>query len=146
MAETTKKSTGAKSEFWFDDGTALYRAREVQSFGHPGFEVEQLDATSLESEAKEFIPGDVEFQEFDVTVYYRPGSDTDAKLEAWAAAQVERAIKINRAVRGVLTRSYDGNAIAVSYLPDDAERGTVGTAVVRIRPTGFMTSSAYVAP
>jgi len=146
MAETTKKSTGAKSEFWFNDGSALYRAREVRSFGHPGFNVEQLDATSLESDAKEFIPGDVEFQEFDVTIYYRPGSDTDTKLEAWVAAQVERAIKLNRAVRSVLTRSYDGNAIAVSYIAGDAERGTVGTAVLRLRPTGYFTSSAYVAP
>lgn len=146
MAETTKKSTGAKSEFWFNDSSALYRAREVRSFGHPGFNVEQLDATSLESDAKEFIPGDVEFQEFDVVIYYRPGSDTDTKLEAWVAAQVERAIKLNRAVRSVLTRSYDGNAIAVSYIAGDAERGTVGTATLRLRPTGYFTSSAYVAP
>lgn len=146
MAETTLKSTGAKSEFWFNDGTALYRAREVANFGHPGFEVEQLDATSLESEAKELVPGDIEFQEFDVVIFYRPGSDTDTKLEAWALAQTERAIKINRAVRGVLTQSYDGNAIAVSYLPDDAQRGEVTKATVRVRPTGFVTTSAYVAP
>jgi hypothetical protein len=146
MAETTAKSTGAKSEFWFNDGSALYRAREVKTFGHPGFEVEQLDATSLESVAKEFVPGDIEYQEFDVEVYYRPGSDTDTKLEAWVSAQVERAFKINRAVRGTLTRSYDGNAIAVSYLPNDAERGEVTTAVLRVRPTGAVTASAYVAP
>lgn len=146
MAETTAKSTGAKSEFWFNDGAALYRAREVASFGHPGFEIEQLEATSLESEAKEFVPGDVEFQPFDVTIYYRPGSDTDTKFEAWALAQEERAVKLNRAVRGVLTRSYDGNALAVSYLPGDAERGEVGKAVINVRPTGFFTASAYVAP
>ena|SRR5213596_2708809 len=146
MAETTFKSTGAKSEFWFHDGSALYRAREVQSLGHPGFEVEQLESTSLESVAKEFVPGDTEYQEFDVVIYYRPGSDTDAKLEAWVNAQTERAFKINRAVRGTLTRSYDGNAIAVSYLPDEAQRGEVTKATVRIRPTGAVTSSAYVAP
>jgi hypothetical protein len=146
MAETTAKSTGAKSEFWFNDGSALYRAREVAEMGHPGFEVEQLDATSLESVAKEFVPGDIEYQEFDVVIYYRPGSDTDTKLEAWAAAQVERAFKINRAVRGTLTRSYDGNGIAVSYLPDDAVRGEVTRATIRIRPTGAVTASAYVAP
>src|SRR5512139_3235179 len=98
MAETTAKSTGAKSEFWFNDGSALYRAREVFTIGHPGFEVEQLDATSLESDAKEFIPGDTEYQEFDVVIYYRPGSDTDTKLEAWVAAQEERDFRINRAV------------------------------------------------
>src|SRR5262245_33725443 len=140
MAEATAKSTGAKSEFWFNDGAALYRAREVFTIGHPGFEVEQLDATSLESDAKEFVPGDKEFQEFDVVVYYRPGSDTDTKLEAWVSAQVERAIKINRAVRGTLTRSYDGNAIAVSYLPDEAQRGEVTKATIRVRPTGVITS------
>jgi hypothetical protein len=146
MAETTAKSTGAKSEFWFNDGTALYRAREVFTIGHPGFEVEQLDATSLESVAKEFVPGDVEYQAFDVVIYYRPGSDTDTKLEAWAGAQVERAIKINRAVRGTLTRSYDANAILVSYLPDEAARGEVTKATLSIRTSGAVTSSAYVAP
>ena len=146
MAETTVKSTGAKSEFWFNDGTSLYRAREVFTIGHPGFEVEQLESTSLESVAKEYVPGDTEYQEFDVVIYYRPGSDTDTKLEAWVSAQVERAIKINRAVRGTLTRSYDGNAIAVSYLPDDAARGEVGKATLRVRPTGAITSSSYVAP
>jgi hypothetical protein len=146
MTETTQKSTGAKSEFWFYDGAALYRAREVFTIGHPGFEVEQLESTSLESVAKEYIPGDTEYKEFDVVIYYRPGSDTDSKFEAWVNAQTERAIKINRAVRGVLTRSYDGNAIAVSYLPDDAARGEVGKATVRVRPTGAITSSAYVAP
>lgn len=146
MAETTLKSTGAKSEFWFNDGTALYRAREVFTFGHPGFEVEQLDSTSLESVAKEFIPGDTEYQEFDVVVYYRPGSDTDTKLEAWVTAQVERGFQINRAVRGTLTRMYTGNGIAVSYLPDDAARGDVTKATVRVRPTGAVTAAAYVAP
>jgi hypothetical protein len=146
MAETTAKSTGAKSEFWFNDGTALYRAREVFTMGHPGFEVEQLDATSLESVAKEFVPGDIEYQQFDVVIYYRPASDTDTKLEAWAAAQVERAIKINRAVRGTLTRSYDGNAILVSYMPEEAARGEVTKATLTLRPTGAITASASVAP
>lgn len=146
MAEATLKSTGAKSEFWFNDGTSLYRAREVFTIGHPGFEVEQLESTSLESVAKEYIPGDIEYQAFDVVIYYRPGSDTDTKLEAWATAQIERAIKINRAVRGTLTRSYDASAILISYLPEDAARGEVTKATLSIRTSGAVTSSAYVAP
>lgn len=146
MAESTLKSTGAKSEFWFHDGTAMYRAREVFTIGHPGAEDEEFDSTSLESDAKEFVPGDTEFQPFDVVLYFRPGSDTDLKLEAWRAAKTERAIKINRAVRGVLTRSYDCIALAKSYLPDDAARGEVQKATLNVRPTGAVTSSAYVAP
>jgi hypothetical protein len=111
MAETTKASTGAKSEFWFNDGTALYKAVQVKGFGLPSPEVEQLESTNLDSDAKEFVPGDTDFGEFEVKLNLRPGSDTDTKIEAWVAAQVERAFKANIAVRSVLTRSYDGNAI-----------------------------------
>lgn len=146
MAELTKASTGAKSEFWFNDGTALYRARQVKNFGLPNPEVEQLEATSLEDDAKVFIPGDTDFGEFEVVLNFRPGSDTDTKLEAWLAAQVERAFKANVAVRKVLTWSYDGNAILVGLDRGEISRGGVMEVTATLRSTGAVTSSAYVAP
>src|SRR4051812_30928362 len=125
MAETTKASTGAKSEFWFNDGTALYKAVQVKSFQLPSANVDQLESTNLDSDAKEFVPGDTDFGTFEVKLNLRPGSDTDTKLEAWVAAQTERAFLANVAVRSVLTRSYAGNAIAQGYDRGDIQRGGV---------------------
>jgi hypothetical protein len=146
MAETTKASTGAKSEFWFNDGTALYKAVQVKNFQLPSPEVEQLESTPLEADAKEFVPGDTDFGTFEVKLNLRPGSDTDTKLEAWVAAQTERAFKANIAVRSVLTRSYDGNALAEGYDRGEVSRSGVMEATLRLRSTGAVTSSAYVAP
>lgn len=146
MADTTLASTGAKSEFWLNDGTSLYRLRQVKNFGLPSPEREQLESTSLESDAKEFVPGDIDYGEFEVVVNLRPGSDTDTKIEAAVTAGVERAFKANLAVRNTLTRSYDGNAIAVAYERGDINRGGVMEATLRLRSTGAVTASAYVAP
>jgi hypothetical protein len=146
MAETTKASTGAKSEFWFNDGAALYKAVQVKSFQLPSPEVEQLESTNLDSDAKEYVPGDTDFGLFEVKINLRPGSDTDTKIEAWVAAQTERAFLANLAVRGVLTRSYAGNAIAVGYDHGDIQRSGVMEATVKLRATGAVTSAAYVAP
>lgn len=146
MAETTLASTGAKSEFWFNDGTSLYQGRQVKSFGLPNPEVEQLESTHLGSDAKEFVPGDIDYGEFEVKFNFRPGSDTDTKLEAWLAAQVERAFKANVAVRKVLTRSYDGNALLVALDRGEINRGGVMEVTAKMRSTGAVTASAYVAP
>jgi hypothetical protein len=146
MAETTKASTGAKSEFWFNDGAALYKAVQVRSFQLPSPEVEQLESTPLEADAKEFVPGDTDFGTFEVKLNLRPGSDTDTKIEAWVAAQTERAFLNNIAVRGVLTRSYAGNAIAQAYNRGEIQRGGVMEGTLTLRSTGAVTSAAYVAP
>jgi hypothetical protein len=146
MAETQKASTGAKSEFWFNDGTALYKGRQVKSFQLPSPSVEQLESTTLESDAKEFVPGDTDFGTFQVKLNLRPGSDTDTKIEAWVAAQTERAYQFNTAERGVLTRMYTGNAVAQEYDHGEVQRGGVLEATLTLRSTGAMTSAAYVAP
>jgi hypothetical protein len=146
MAETQKASTGAKSEFWFNDGSALYKAVQVKSFGMPSPEVEQLESTYLESDAKEFVPGDTDFGDFEVKMNFRPGSDTDTKLEAWLAAQVERAFLENVAIRGTLVRSYAGTGILTAIDRGEIARGGVMEVTARIRSTGTVTSGAYVAP
>jgi hypothetical protein len=146
MAETQKASTGAKSEFWFNDGSALYKAKQVKSFQLPSPSVEQLESTTLESDAKEFVPGDTDFGTFQIKLNLRPGSDTDTKIEAWVAAQTERAYQFNTAERGVLTRMYTGNAVAQEYDHGEVQRSGVMEATLTLRSTGAMTSAAYVAP
>lgn len=145
MAEDVKASTGAKSQFFLNDGSQLYQLKEVKSISAPNFSVEEIETTHLESDAKEFAPGDVDFGEFEVVMNYRPGSDTDTKIEEAVAAQAERAFKINVAVRGVLTRTLAGNAIVVGYDRGEITRGGVMEATLRLRATGYVTSAAYSA-
>lgn len=146
MAELTKASTGAKSQFWLNDGTALYQLREVKNFQIPSPQLEEHESTHLDSDAKEFVPGDIDFGEFNVVLNFRPGSDTDTKLEAALAAQTERAFAAHVAVRGVLTRSYTGNCIVKAIDRGEVSRSGVMEVTVTCRSTGAITSAAYVAP
>lgn len=141
MPETVKASTGAKSKFSLHDGTALYQLKEVKSVQIPSFEVEQVETTHLESDAKEYVPGDIDFGEFEVVLNFRPGSDTDTKIEATATAQDERGFKVEVAVRGVLARSYTGNCIVIGYDRGEITRSGVMEATLRLRATGFVTSA-----
>lgn len=143
MAETTKASTGAKSRFSLHDGTSLYQLVQVKSFGLPSPEREQIESTHLESDAKEYVPGDVDYGEFEVVLNLRPGSDTDTKLEAAALAGDERAFTAELAVRGVLTRDYDGMANVVAYDRGEITRGGVMEATLRLQSTGPVTASVH---
>jgi hypothetical protein len=146
MAETQKFSTGAKSEVWIEDspGAGTYtKLHHVKRFGHPTTEREKLEGTHLESDAKEYVAGDAEPQEFDIVVNYRPGSDTDLRLEELAGEEDDVSIILIRAVRGVLTRQYTFNAQVLSYAPDEAERGSVTEAIAKVQASGAITSAAY---
>lgn len=143
MAEDTKASTGAKSEFHLFDGSALYRLRQVKNFQIPSPDRDEHESTSLESDDKEFAPGDADFGEFNVVLNLRPGSDTDVKCEAAAAAQDERAFKAIVAVRRVLTRQYTGNCWVKKYDRGEVNRAGVMEATLTLRATGTVTSAAY---
>jgi hypothetical protein len=110
MAETTKASTGAKSEFWFNDGAALYKAVQVKAFSCRAPRSSSSNRPTLTPTPRNMCRA-TPISAFEVKINLRPGSDTDTKIEAWVAAQTERAFLANIAVRGVLTRSYAGNAI-----------------------------------
>lgn len=143
MAEDTKASTGAKSQFWLHDGSALYQLRQVKNFKIPSPELEELECTHLDSDAKEYAPGDTDFGEFDVVLNFRPGSDTDTKLEAALAAQTERAFAAHVAVRKVLTRSYTGNCLVKKIDRGEVNRQGIMEATVTCRATGTVTSAPY---
>lgn len=145
MSEDTKASTGAKSQFWLHDGSALYQMRQVKNFQIPSPEYEELESTHLDSDAKEYVPGDTDFGEFNVVMNFRPGSDTDTKLEAALAAQEERAFAAHVAVRKVLTRSYTGNCLVKKIDRGEVNRSGVMEVTVTCRSTGAVTSAAYSA-
>lgn len=149
MAETQLDTTGRKSQIWIEDspGAGTYtQLRRVKTIGHPKASRERLESTSLEDDSKTYVPGDKDFEEFDVVTNFRAGSDTDERLEELADSEDEIGVIIIRAERGVLTKQYSFDASVLSYGPDDAERGTVTTATARITPTGNVTSAAYTTP
>lgn len=149
MSETQKDTTGRKSEVWIEDGPGagtFTRLHRIKSFGHPIASRERLESSSLEDDAKTYVPGDVDFDEFDIISNFRAGSDTDVRLEELAASEDEIGVILIRAERGVLTRQYSFDMLVLSYGPDSAERSTVTTATAKCSATGNVTSAAYSAP
>lgn len=95
MAETQEASVGWGGEFYFNDGSSLYEARQVVSFTLPNPEYEEVESTHLKSENRyrEFIDSLINGGEVQVVLNFRPGSDTDTKLRAWRASRQIRDIK-----------------------------------------------------
>lgn len=148
MAETQKDTTGRKSQVWVEDspGAGTYtQLRRVKRFGHPKSSREKLPSTSLEDDAPTHVPGDMEYESFQVVTNYRAGSDTDEKCEEIAASEEPYGVILIRAERGVLTKQYSFNAFG-DYSPDDAERGAVTEATLDLLPDGPVTAAAYTTP
>lgn len=149
MAETQLDTTGRKSEIWIEDspGAGTYtKLRRVKTLNLPTSSRERLESTSLEDDAKTYVPGDKDFEEFDVVTNFRPGSDTDERLEDLAAGEDEIGVIIIVAIRGVLTKQYSFDALVLSYGPNDITRGAVTEATARLTATGNVTSAAYTTP
>lgn len=115
MAVAPKAGTGAKSQFWLHDGTALVRLSGVKSIKFPTAERGEVEITDLDSDAAEFAPDLPDFGDFPVVFNHRDGSATDVLLAAANADPNERAFKIVLAVRGVLTSDYTGVAFLKTY-------------------------------
>lgn len=149
MAETQLDTTGRKSQVWIEDspGAGTYtQLRRIKSFGHPRATREQLDSSSLEDDAKTFVPGDLDFSNFDIVSNYRAGSDTDERLEELAASEESIGVILIRAERGTLTKQYSFDMFVNEYGPDNAERSSVTTATANCKATGLVSSAAYTTP
>lgn len=148
MAETQLATTGKKSQVWIEDapGANTYtQLKHVKRFGMPKPEREKLESTHLESEGKEYVPGDVDFGDFDIVTNYRPGSDTDERLEELAVGEDTIGIILIVAIRGTLTKQYSGDINVLQYGPDEINRA-VNEAVASVSSTGAFTSAAYTTP
>lgn len=148
MAETQKATTGKKSQVWLETGpgTGIYKQLvQVTEFALPQPEQEQLDATHLESDGKEYIPGDVDYGELEVSGNYRPGSDTDERLEELAVGDDTVNAIFIVAERGTLTKQYSCDVNVSRYGPDTIDRA-VNKFTATLRATGAVTSTAYTTP
>lgn len=142
--ETTKASTGSKSQFWLHDGTALYQLVQVRSFKLPSPSRDRVESTSLEDDNKVYVPGDLDYGEFEVMINLRPGSTTDTLLEAAVAAADDRAFKAVLAVRNTPTRNYTGSAVVLGYEKGEINRKGVMEGTIKLAMSTALTNAAYV--
>lgn len=147
MADNQLASTGHRGQFWLstdDTILALVRMNEVKSFAIPKKLRDFVESTHLDSDAKEYVPTLPDTDEIEVTLNYRPGSDTDMALEGAANDADPRAMRLIVPIRGELAKQWDFLGY-VTYDPSgDVNVGDVMESTVTIRITGDVTSSAYV--
>lgn len=134
MADTQLAGTGWGGEFHLENddvAPVLTELKQVKSFTLPQDEVDQVDITHLKSpnRRREYAPGMIEGGEFEVTLNFRAGSDTDQLLQTALTDGTTRAFKAVIPERGVAAWEIEGECIVVGYdrgevTPDDAMEAT----------------------
>lgn len=145
MADNQLAGTGHRGQFWLstDDTVGnLVRMNQVKGFGLPKTLRDFVETTHLDSDAKEYAPTLPDTDEIEVTLNYRPGSDTDLELADAAVDPDPRKIRLIVPIRGVLTRQFTFSGY-VTYDPSgDVNVSDVMESTVTIRVTGAITVDA----
>lgn len=147
MAETQEASIGWGGQFWLstDDTTGnLVKLVQVVGFDLPEVEVDQVEITHLESEDrfKEFEDGLADGGEAEITLNFRPGSDTDEMIDEWEEARGRRKVRFVVPLQGLPVKTYTVSATFAGY-----SRGTIGAgekmeAVLRVKITSATEKAA----
>lgn len=151
MAEDTEASTGYAGEVWLStDATAANLAELVQvvSFSLPSDTSERVETTHLKSpnRRREYTSGMIDGGELEVTLNFRPGTDTDLLIEAALAAGDERAARFNVPELGVPAYTYDTTVVVIGYDKGEVTADGKMEATVTMAVSGAITGAAYVAP
>ncbi|HEY8593310.1 MAG TPA: phage tail tube protein [Sphingomicrobium sp.] len=146
MADDQLAGTGHRGQFWLDNASGtLTRLGQVVSFNIPTAERDEVETTHLDSDAKEFAPGLIDFGTFEVVLNFRPGSDTDELLEDAASDEGVREFKAVVPIRGELAKDYTGTGFVRGYERGDITPDGKMEATVTIRVTGAVTGAAHAA-
>lgn len=150
MAETQEASTGYNGEVHLssDDTVAnLVELFQVVSFSLPSDTSERVETTHLKSpnRRREYTSGMIDGGEVEVTLNFRPGSDTDLAIEAALAAGDERAARFVIPELGVPSYQYDTIVVITGYDKGSVEADGKMEASVTMAVSGAVTGSAYVA-
>lgn len=142
MADTQLAGTGQGAQFWLStDNTVgnLAKMGQTTEFGLPKALRDFVETTHLESTAKEYAPTLPDSDEIEVTLNYRPGSDTDLALAAASVDANPRKIRLIVPIRATLVRSATFSGY-ITYSPADSV--TVGDkmeSTVTVRVDGAIT-------
>lgn len=151
MAETQEASTGWNAEAWLSsDGTTanLVELVQVVSFTLPSDTADRVETTHLKSAGRrrEYTQGMIDGGEIELTLNFRPGSDTDAAIEDALTGGDDRAVRLNIPELGVLTHTYDFAGVVTGYDKGEVVADGKMEATVTIAVSGAVTGSAYVVP
>lgn len=144
MADTQLAGTGQGAQFWLstDDTVGnLVKMNQVTEFGLPKTLRDFVETTHLESTAKEYAPTLPDSDEIEVTLNFRPGSDTDLAIASAAVDPNPRKIRLDVPIRGTIVRHYAFSGY-ITYDPSGSV--TVGDkmeSTVTVRVTGGITVS-----
>lgn len=145
MADTQLAGTGQNGEFWLsiDDTVGnLAQMSQVKEFGLPKVLRDFVETTHLKSTAKEYVPTLPDTDEIEITLNYRPGSDTDVALAAAAVDANPRKIRLIVPIRGTLVKSYTFSGY-ITYDPSGSVSvGDVMESTVTVRVTGAITAAS----
>ncbi len=151
MADNQEASVGWNGEVWMgtdDTVGTLAELVQVVSFGLPVDNQERVETTHLKSanRRREYTGGLIDGGEVDVVLNFRPGSDTDTKIETAFAAGTERSFRFNVPIAGTLTRSYTCVGIVTGYDRGNIESGSKMEATMTVALSGAVTAAAYTPP
>lgn len=151
MAEDTEASTGYAGEVWLStDGTIANLAELVQvvSFSLPSDTSERVETTHLKSpnRRREYTSGMIDGGELEVTLNFRPGTDTDLAIEEALAAGDERAARFNVPELGVPAYTYDTTVVITGYDKGEVTADGKMEATVTMAVSGAITGASYVEP
>lgn len=149
MAETQKPSTGYMGEVHLssdDTTTNLYELVEVVSFSLPSDTSERVETTHLKSanRRREYTSGMIDPGEVEITLNFRPGSDTDAAIEDALSGGDERAARFVVPELGVAAYQYDTTVVVTGYDKGSVEVDGKMEATVTMAISGAITGSVPV--
>jgi hypothetical protein len=151
MAETQKASTGFNGEVWIstDETSAnLTELVQVVSFSLPTDTGERVETTHLKSAGRrrEYTVGMTDPGEIEVVLNFRPGSDTDALIEAARASGEDRYVRLGVPELGTLTYQYDFLASVLTYDKGEVTADGKMEATVTLAINGAVTPGAWSEP
>lgn len=139
---------GYMSSVWIstDETEAnLTKLGEVKSFSLPDDEVEEVEATHLESPGRrrEFVPGMIDGGEVEIVMNFDPGSASDLLIDAAKAAGDTRYVRfVISAPDGTADSHYDTTGFVKGYARGPFAPDAISEATLRLRITGDLTYGA----
>lgn len=138
---TTAVGIGLGTEFWLDNASGvLTKLGEVLSVTPPNPQIEEVDATHMDSTAREFIAGLADYGEGTFEFNYIPNNATDQLIRAAIADRVTRSFKIVVPIAAGGTQEIAGDCIVKGWertIPIDDRM----TASMTVRFTGSPTET-----
>jgi hypothetical protein len=151
MAETQKPSTGYNGEVHLSsDATAgnLEELVQVVSFSLPSDTGERVETTHLKSpnRRRQYTSGMIDPGEIEITLNFRPGSDTDVAIEGALSDGDERYLRLVIPELGVPTWQYDLKGVILTYDKGTVEADGKMEATVTFAINTLVSSGAYSTP